>query len=199
MESETVFRIIFGITLVAGMGIRVYFQKQAKGVERVASYHQRRERFLLNLLLSSYLLMLLYVFTPWLDFSHIPLPTWIRWIGALMICVGLGLFTWTHQVLGANWSGVLEISKGHRFVTEGPYRYVRHPMYGTMFWSAVGTLLLSANWFIGVSHLGAVLWIYLARVSSEEAMMIEHFGDDYRQYMTTTGRLLPRIHKRRFH
>jgi protein-S-isoprenylcysteine O-methyltransferase Ste14 len=190
---ETPFRIIFGMLLVIGLAIRVYFQKQVAAVERVARRHERRDRFFYNLVLASYLLMFLYVFTPWLDFAHLPLPAWLRWVGALIACAGTGLFSWSHQTLGANWSGILEISKGHRFVSEGPYRYVRHPMYSAFFVLGLGLLLLSANWLIGVSHLAAVTWMYRARVASEEALMSEHFGDTYRQYMATTGRLLPRL------
>ena len=195
MESETLFRIIFGFLLILGFGIRTYFKKQVKEVERVEHRHERRERFLYNLVLVSYLLMFFYLFTSWLDFAHIPLPAWVRWTGALIICSSSALFFWTHQTLGSNWSGVLEISKGHRLVIEGPYRYVRHPMYSAFFLCAIGVPLLSANWFIGVIHFGAVMWMYMARVSSEENMMIEHFGGAYRQYMTMSGRLLPRFKK----
>jgi protein-S-isoprenylcysteine O-methyltransferase Ste14 len=36
---------------------------------------------------------------------------------------------------------------------------------------------------------------YLLRVKSEEKMMIEQFGDEYRDYMKKTGRIFPRLHK----
>lgn len=196
MNSETMFRTIFAITIVVGLCIRAYFQKQAKRVERIEQRNERRDRFFYNLVLVSYLLMPFYVFTSWLDFAHMTLPAWVRWVGVLINCFSIGLFAWTHKTLGANWSGILEISKDHRLMTEGPYRYVRHPMYSTFFVGALGILLLSANWFIGVAHLGAVTWMYLARVDSEESMMIEHFGDVYRQYMSTSGRLLPRFKKK---
>lgn len=195
MDFETLFRAILGILLIVFFGIRVYFQKQAKKVERVSRRHERRDRFFYNLILGSYLLMFLYVFTPWLDFAHISLPAWVRLIGVLITCSGIWLFTWSHQTLGANWSGVLEISEGHRLVIEGPYRYVRHPMYSAFFIFGLGILFQSANWFIGAPHFMMVLWMYLTRVASEEAMMIDHFGDAYRQYMTTTRRLLPRFQK----
>jgi protein-S-isoprenylcysteine O-methyltransferase Ste14 len=193
MESESLFRIIFGILLVVGLGTRTYFQKQTKGIERVERRHEQRDRFFYNLVLGTYMLMFLYLLTPWLNFAHMPLPAWVRWVGALISCANIGLFVWTHQALGANWSGILEISKGHSLVTGGPYRSVRHPMYSTFFVGGIGILLLSANWFIGATHFGAVTWMYLARVESEEAMMIEHFGDVYRDYMTKSGRLLPKL------
>ncbi len=33
----------------------------------------------------------------------------------------------------------------------------------------------------------------LRRIRIEEAMLLRHFGDEYRVYMKVTGRLLPRI------
>jgi protein-S-isoprenylcysteine O-methyltransferase Ste14 len=35
--------------------------------------------------------------------------------------------------------------------------------------------------------------MYFARVSDEEQMLIDQFGDEYRAYMRRTGRLVPRF------
>jgi protein-S-isoprenylcysteine O-methyltransferase Ste14 len=35
--------------------------------------------------------------------------------------------------------------------------------------------------------------MYLVRVADEEQMMIEQFGDAYREYMQRTGRLMPKL------
>jgi protein-S-isoprenylcysteine O-methyltransferase Ste14 len=35
--------------------------------------------------------------------------------------------------------------------------------------------------------------VYLSRVSAEEQMMLEQFGEQYRAYMQRTGRLIPRL------
>ncbi len=39
----------------------------------------------------------------------------------------------------------------------------------------------------------AVLVMLLVRLPKEEEKLIERFGDEYREYMKRTGRLLPRI------
>lgn len=44
----------------------------------------------------------------------------------------------------------------------------------------------------GVGGIVAVALIWLVRVPREEAMMVERFGDAYREYMSRTGRLLPK-------
>jgi protein-S-isoprenylcysteine O-methyltransferase Ste14 len=76
-------------------------------------------------------------------------------------------------------------------VQNGPYRYVRHPMYSAFFIIGIGFLILSSNWLVGIIYLGAFLIMYLARVLPEEKMMIDRFGEPYRQYMKRTGRLFP--------
>jgi protein-S-isoprenylcysteine O-methyltransferase Ste14 len=39
----------------------------------------------------------------------------------------------------------------------------------------------------------ARLVLFFRRMGREEAMLTEHFGDQYRRYMQRTGRLLPRL------
>lgn len=194
-DTELIFRIALGILFVAVWAIRLYFQKKVKAVERVSSRHERRENFSYRLVAFSFVPMLIYVFTPWLDFAHLPFPQWLRWIGVGVAVASTGLYWWAHQALGRNWSGLLEISRDHSLVTEGPYRSVRHPLYSAFFMFAIGILLLSANWLVGTACLAALIYMYLMRVSDEEEMMIERFGDSYRQYMRRTGRLLPRLGK----
>jgi len=51
--------------------------------------------------------------------------------------------------------------------------------------------LLTANWLIGVTSL-IVLALLVVRTPQEEAMLIERFGQQYRDYMARTGRFIPR-------
>lgn len=122
-----------------------------------------------------------------------PLPERVRWSGGIITCLGLGLFGWTHQALGRNWTAVLALSEEHVLVHHGPYRYIRHPMYAAFLIIGLGFVLLSANWLTGIIYLGPLCVMYVARVSLEERMMLERFGDSYRQYMNRTGRLWPRF------
>jgi protein-S-isoprenylcysteine O-methyltransferase Ste14 len=52
--------------------------------------------------------------------------------------------------------------------------------------------LLTANWSIGVTSL-LVMLLLAVRTPKEEQMLAERFGDEYRAYMATTGRFVPRI------
>ena len=97
------------------------------------------------------------------------------------------------KVVGESASGgkILELYEQHELVTEGPYRFVRHPMYTSVYLKGIGILLLSANWIAGGGYLAAVTWMYASRVRDEEQMMVERFGEEYRNYMSRTSRLVP--------
>jgi protein-S-isoprenylcysteine O-methyltransferase Ste14 len=192
-NTETLFRMAFAILWVVFFGVRLYFQRKVQGARQYDRVNEKQENLFFRLFALSFLVMPLYFLTPWLDFARLPLPRWLRWLGGAITCAGIGLFGWTHQTLGMNWTAVLALAKEHELVTTGPYRAVRHPMYSAFFTIGVGLLLLSANAFIGLAHLGTLFVMYIARVSSEETMMIERFGDAYRQYMQKTGRLFPRF------
>jgi protein-S-isoprenylcysteine O-methyltransferase Ste14 len=55
--------------------------------------------------------------------------------------------------------------------------------------------LVAANWFMGLASL-SVLSMLLVRLPKEEEKLIERFGDEYREYIKRTGRLLPKLKAR---
>src|SRR5215211_1727469 len=52
---------------------------------------------------------------------------------------------------------------------------------------------IAANWLIGFAWLGMILVELASRVRFEESLLLEYFGDQYREYMKRTGRLLPKL------
>jgi protein-S-isoprenylcysteine O-methyltransferase Ste14 len=133
------------------------------------------------------------VFAGLFSFAHFAVPDWARWLGAAVGLSGSSLFGWSHLALGKNWSGVLEIAKGHALVTHGPYQFVRHPMYSAFFLMGTGVLLLSANWLVGGLNLAAVAYMYFVRIKDEEAMVLKQFGQSYENYMKNIGRFIPQL------
>jgi protein-S-isoprenylcysteine O-methyltransferase Ste14 len=116
------------------------------------------------------------------------------WIGALVFSMSLWLFYATHRDLGRNWSISLKVREGHKLVTRGVYRYVRHPMYAAFWLWAVAQCLLLPNWVAGLAGLVGFGTLFFGRVSREEALMVESFGDEYRAYMQSTARIVPWIY-----
>jgi protein-S-isoprenylcysteine O-methyltransferase Ste14 len=66
-------------------------------------------------------------------------------------------------------------------------------MYAAHWLWGIAQALLIPNWIAGLSSLVIFIFLYLLRVPREERVMIEHFGDEYREYMKQTGRVLPRL------
>ncbi len=138
------------------------------------------------------------IFLPGMEYLFFPLvfepaPGWQ--VTGLALCgLGLALRIWVRLSLGRLYSGHLQIKTGHRVVTSGPYRFVRHPGYN-------GMLLESLGLVVGFSSLlGGLAWLFLLvpgfiyRIKVEEKLLVEEFGEDYRQYARRTMRLLPGIY-----
>jgi len=56
------------------------------------------------------------------------------------------------------------------------------------------THLLLPNWIAGLSGLVGFGTLFFARVGREERMMLETFGEEYRDYMARTKRVIPGIY-----
>ena len=193
MRNQAVFRVILGAMGAVGTLVRLYYMRKASRSRQIS--RKREERLRIALLMSCNALGmiggLVYVLAPQrMKWATLPLPTWSRWVGVGLGAVGGPLLLWTHHSLGKNWSATVEIREEQTLVTGGPYRWVRHPMYTSFFVNGLASLLVSANWVIGGGWLGQGI-VAASRVSDEEAIMIEEFGDRYRAYMQRTGRFLP--------
>ena len=93
--------------------------------------------------------------------------------------------------LGKFWSLHVEIREQHQFVRSGPFRWVRHPTYLSMFLELlVAPLILNVRYSLLVMPL-LFLPALLARLRIEEAALVEKFGDEYRYYQQTTPSLIP--------
>lgn len=54
----------------------------------------------------------------------------VEWAGVLLTAAGVGMAFWARWHLGANWSGAVTLKEGHELIRTGPYRAIRHPIYG---------------------------------------------------------------------
>ena len=66
-------------------------------------------------------------------------------------------------------------------------------MYASQWLWVIAQILLLQNWLAGPIDLLVFIPFYLLRVQAEEKMMLETFGDQYRQYMKETGGVIPKF------
>lgn len=185
---------IFLVGLISYLATRTVYQRRAAGSETTVKRSSLSDRLLVLLVIFGQIILpLIYVFTPWLNFANYESLPALSWLGTLVWVAGLWAFWRSHADLGKNWSVSLELHSGHRLITHGIYRTVRHPMYTSFLLFAVGQALLLPNWLAGLSALVAVVLMCVVRVPHEEAMMCEYFGQEYRDYIKRTGGVVPWI------
>jgi protein-S-isoprenylcysteine O-methyltransferase Ste14 len=195
MSSSFFQGVYFGLVIVASF-VRVVYTRQYRKAS-IAEDHRTVADALLTGLpgLGMFVVPLIYVLTPWLDFADYHLPTWAGWIGVAIFALSLWLLWRSHADLARNWSPRLEFLEGHSLVTHGVFRHIRHPMYAAHLLWGIAQVFLLQNWIAGFGMLVTFLPGYFYRTRVEERMMINHFGDEYRVYMEHTGRVFPRLQR----
>jgi protein-S-isoprenylcysteine O-methyltransferase Ste14 len=174
--------------------IRGVFKQRTKSNDKTIRRVDALEKALMAIVIPGGLLLpLLYLFSPWLGFADYRLSAWAPWCGVVLMVPALWLFWRSHADLGLNWSQTLELRKGHQLVCNGVYRWVRHPMYASIWLWCIAQGLMLANWLAGWFALTAFALMYFIRTPREEKMMCESFGQEYRDYMHRTGRIFPRM------
>jgi protein-S-isoprenylcysteine O-methyltransferase Ste14 len=207
MTLDLAFRVTLLVLYLSLLGIWVFFQRRSSVYKQGMAQHGREQRqhevgvlVLLRPLLGipEHIAILVWLVAPsWMAWSALPLPMWMRWGGAVVAALALGLLGWSMAVLGRNFGATLKLRPDHTLVTTGPYRWVQHPIYLAFLLLQIGIALLTANWFIGVTGVGLILAVIAARTPTEAAQLRERFGESYHVYAHQTGRFWPKPMRRR--
>jgi len=188
-------KLIFVLGAIGWVAIRAPHQRRAwKTATRVNARTLREKLLLTSSLTGLGIVPFCYVATGFPRFADYSFRPALAWLGALTFLAALWLFYATHKTLGRNWSDSLEVRETHTLVTAGPYRLVRHPMYSAFFLWAVAQALLLPNWVAGFAGLVGFGILFLFRVTREERLMEQTFGEPYRSYMGRTARLIPWVY-----
>jgi len=193
--SQTFFHITFILIFVAFMGIRAYYFRKAQQKGGKAEY-QEQKMTKVRQTIGWIFPLTLFTYMLWpsiLGWATLPLPEWAQWAGVALGLASVALIWWIQWALDLNFAVILHVRENHTLVKHGPYRWVRHPMYTTLYLHGLSTLLLTRNWLVGGLYLLALTGIVVVRLKNEEAAMIEKFGDEYRTYMRQTGRFFPKL------
>jgi protein-S-isoprenylcysteine O-methyltransferase Ste14 len=186
---------IFVFLVVFWYIIRVRYARRSRRTPIARTARGARENILLTISLTGLgILPLVYVATSVPRFANQTFHPALAWVGLVFAVAALVLFYLTHRALGRNWSVSLDVRESHELVTEGIYRNVRHPMYSAFWLWAVAQALLLPNWVGGVAGLIGFGTLFFGRVSCEERLMVESFGQEYRDYMSRTARIIPKIY-----
>jgi protein-S-isoprenylcysteine O-methyltransferase Ste14 len=190
------FRWFALVALVGCLSISAYYRRRAR-LQGETIPRRRETRLLLAgralVALPLFVAILTYLVNPpWMAWAELPLPTWTRWVGVALGLVTVPAAHWVFTSLGRNVSETVLTKSHHELVTSGPYRWIRHPLYTTGIALVLAIGVMAASWFILLFGLIALASIRLVVIPLEERELVTTFGQEYRDYMQRTGRLLPR-------
>lgn len=195
MMTPIVANAVFLLGIVGWFAIRYPFQRRAKRLGVARSVGGTQDRALLLIAAAGqFLFPAFYAVTGIPAFADYAFSAAQAWAGAVVLVAALMLFRLTHKQLGKNWSISLELRETQTLVTDGLYGYVRHPMYSSFILFAAAQALLLQNWIAGPIGIVAIAILFFLRVPREEQMMIETFGQAYRDYMRRTARIVPWVY-----
>ena len=190
------FLLVLGVAYPAGAVIysfirREPFWRSAGGKPAVAEEKGDRSFWLI---LPGFLAVF---FAPPLEWFYLPavLPRtlWMQMAGWALIASALLLRIWARVHIRGLYSGHVEVQEQHRLVRSGPYRFIRHPGYAGLLLLVLGVAVGYASW-IGLAAVPILLLPALAyRMRVEEMFLTEQFGEEYRDYIRKTKKLIPGI------
>ena len=160
------------------------------------SAYERSQRAIV-MVLSIATVPVLIVAPPW-EYVYftgpIPRDGPLAWVGLALFAAGIALTSAAMRALHGLFTTRLGVQPGHRLVTNGPYRLIRHPGYLSHILCLTGIgLALSSLVAMGLTIL--VVPFILWRIQREEEMLLAEFGEEYRTYMRQTKwRLIPLVY-----
>jgi protein-S-isoprenylcysteine O-methyltransferase Ste14 len=116
-------------------------------------------------------------------------------LGAMLYFPAIGLYLWGWITLGKEYgvstTGGADLYSDHRIVIEGPYQYVRHPMYLAVLIAAIGALLIFRTWAMAIFV--PMSLVVIRRADQEEALLEMEFGSEWREYQSQVPKWIPRL------
>lgn len=115
-------------------------------------------------------------------------------LALLIAVVSVVVVNWAARALGKQWSLEARLVEGHDLIEDGPYRFVRNPIYTGMFGMLVATGMMGMRWErLAVAVVLFAVGTYL-RIRMEENLLRGAFGTRFEEYARRVWALLPGIY-----
>lgn len=197
MNSEQIYRTILIVLFLVSLSVSIYFRRTAQAssgdkIDRRLEGNYTMIALRIGGILTWFSIIAYTIYPPLVSWASFHLPDLVRWAGVGTGVLAVVLLIWMFRSLGSNITDSVTIRTSHSLVTDGPYRWIRHPLYTFGFLLFFSFSLIANNWLVlvfGFPTFGILLW----RTRTEEAALQARFGDEYSSYSERTGRFLPRL------
>jgi protein-S-isoprenylcysteine O-methyltransferase Ste14 len=117
-------------------------------------------------------------------------------LGTALIALSYAVTIWCYVAMGDAWRMGVDPNAAAQLITQGPYRFVRHPIYLSQLIMvvAVGILLPSG---LSLAVVAIHFLCVLTKAADEEAYLRNRSGLAYRDYCAQTGAWFPRVLERK--
>ena len=184
-----VYRWLFPFLWLVFIAIWIVMAHGGKAVAERESVYSRLSHYL-PLAIAIYLLAAPYVPIAPLSYRFVPLALWPIRLGAALTFAGIAFAIWARIRLAGNWSSDVTLKRDHELTVDGPYRWVRHPIYTGILVALAGTALAVGEWR-GVLAVVLAFAAYWRKLRIEEALMRRQFGEAYARYADRVPALIP--------
>ncbi len=127
---------------------------------------------------------------PWLELRLVAGVTAAGVVGTALTAAGVGFAIWARLHLGRLWSRAITLKEGHRLIQSGPYALARHPIYTGFIFGLLGSAVVVGT-LRAVMGLVIAVAAYLYKLSTEERLLADAFGEEHRDYRGRVRRLIP--------
>lgn len=188
------------INIIAGLNLLVTFAANSsgakKGLKSTFSVSREKPKTFLQkvplvfavLTLIGFILGLFQVLT--LEYSNENQT--LRIIGLILYLIFSWIQIWAYKSLGENYSQEIQIFKNHKLVTNGPFKFIRHPQYLSQILMDLGAGILTLSYFV-IPLAILQIPLLIMRASLEDKLLQKHFGDEFNQYKSKSGFIIPFI------
>jgi protein-S-isoprenylcysteine O-methyltransferase Ste14 len=183
------YHVLFPILWLAFIAVWVAMARGGKAVAQRESVYSRLSHYL-PLIIAIYLISAPHVPIAILNDRFAPLALWVVRLGAALTAAGIAFAIWARLWIADNWSSDVTLKRGHELIVDGPYAWVRHPIYTGILLALIGTGLAVGEWRAVLAVVLAAL-AFWRKLTIEEGVMRRQFGDAYTRYAARTPALVP--------
>ena len=116
----------------------------------------------------------------------------IRVYGLAVYIIFAWFQIWAYKTLGNNYSQQIIIFKDHKLVTNGPFKFIRHPQYVSQILLDIGGGIATLSYIVIALTLIEIPFIIM-RASIEEQLLNKNFKENFPDYKKRSGFMVPFI------